>query len=97
MTERELTPEERDALQAKHERATEQLDRVLAAVDTMPREAQEAILDAAQRILRLAVKAGEHGPMALLLASAQMAVDLNPPPGEEKPAPSPILLPSSMH
>lgn len=90
------TPEELDALRARYERAARSLDTVLTAINTLDVASQNAITDTALRLLRIAEKAGEHGPFALLLASAQLTLDLTPSPeaepAEDKPEPSRILL-----
>lgn len=54
------------------------LSKILSVVSTMDDEMQKAVADVATRLIRIASQS-EFGPIALSLASAQLAVDLTQP------------------
>lgn len=70
-TQYEPTPEQIERAQ----RAQEVLAKILATIELLDPIQQQAIIDTAQRIMRLAQGAREFGPLAMSLASAQLGAD----------------------
>lgn len=63
---------------ARHLKAKNNLDKVLESIDRMPLQEQETVTDMALRILRITTQGNQLAPVAMALASAQMALELSP-------------------